>query len=1085
MAFATDGVKAGLKRIFCGKKKQLLEQIESDQNAILEQLEGARTETKQSLSAINDKLDVIVKSVQVSPELRQVTIMPASLSVLQSTDTKSLHIVQRQELVLQCVGHCNEGKVLILYGGVKTGKRTLAELALNQIRDGFICADVPSGQLGHVIRLCYQELLDGKKPVITTDAPIDENMTLVDMTHVAQISVPLLTEEETKELIDTYSPRQDFSKFIWAHSYGHPVLAKALCTYLSSCDWVIDDKVFGKMLNYSFDRQLSRSLAELMQRMIPDAETRSLLNRLMLVKTAFSEEDVRALAYINPKISEPQSRLMALTPGWVTEENGEFRVTPLYDKAWTPDMDGDCYRACNWLLASRIMMKTEPLNEMDVFHYILYAQNAGKYDEAGLMYMQALEKIRKEDLPNLTILPSMWVDVPLPIQITENLRIAIRVQQLMILKDLSSGKRNYILNDLCRIVEGAAESELTAAYYSVLSVLCWMEDRIQAGLKYHNLSIEKRNKDSKGVDELDEMDKLYEKNMWILPLRFTRLEEYDAWLQDFSAKPFEYEHSDSNICEHCYLAGYQLVNKEWKGRERSDIIAGLQHILYKSMECHCPEMAISILFEMMETFNKAGHYKETQKIYNDYYEQFEDYPLAKVLLNGSMAYAIYSNKEAENKEVLPYVEAMQIGEYGEVIPNIHLHLGQIKAYVICETDVSKGIKHLKKVIDYVQKPGHTTTLYEYYQCLGELSLMHWDAGEKECSVEVISECVKYVTSEEGLKSPFAKTFLCLCDCLLVNYLNELKVRELPEGQMKPYRGMFTEQDAQSLDSIYTIDRIFTSSYLMCQICGALKLEKLKTEWAYKVLEAIKRRGEGKEIHLIATLLVPVFLKEQDFDAVAQIAGISSVSQAMTFETHPEMKRESADSEFIEYVMTPVLFLALRIAITGDKSGLVKINSILQSYRPVINDEVVKQVIAVLERDEYDEAFIDEIRKLDMNKYYPVYIFAYLITTLSVDSYQAFKLIMAVIVRLESDLVKVIGGEVKVVVNDFIASFWRSRILTKSEEFVNYAFLASKGMKMIDEYEGKDNQANRTMLVIRHHLPYEVNLNDEQERWLDE
>ena len=480
MAFATDGVKAGLKRIFCGKKKQLLEQIESDQNAILEQLEGARTETKQSLSAINDKLDVIVKSVQVSPELRQVTIMPASLSVLQSTDTKSLHIVQRQSVAGVC--------------------------ALNQIRDGFICADVPSGQLGHVIRLCYQELLDGKKPVITTDAPIDENMTLVDMTHVAQISVPLLTEEETKELIDTYSPRQDFSKFIWAHSYGHPVLAKALCTYLSSCDWVIDEKVFGKMLNYSFDRQLSRSLAELMQRMIPDAETRSLLNRLMLVKTAFSEEDVRALAYINPKISEPQSRLMALTPGWVTEENGEFRVTPLYDKAWTPDMDGDCYRACNWLLASRIMMKTEPLNEMDVFHYILYAQNAGKYDEAGLMYMQALEKIRKEDLPNLTILPSMWVDVPLPIQITENLRIAIRVQQLMILKDLSSGKRNYILNDLCRIVEGAAESELTAAYYSVLSVLCWMEDRIQAGLKYHNLSIEKRNKDSKGVDELDEMD---------------------------------------------------------------------------------------------------------------------------------------------------------------------------------------------------------------------------------------------------------------------------------------------------------------------------------------------------------------------------------------------------------------------------------------------------------------------------------------------------------------------------------------------------------------------------------------------------
>ena len=183
-------------------------------------------------------------------------------------------------------------------------------------------------------------------------------------------------------------------------------------------------------------------------------------------------------------------------------------------------------------------------------------------------------------------------------------------------------------------------------------------------------------------------------------------------------------------------------------------------------------------------------------------------------------------------------------------------------------------------------------------------------------------------------------------------------------------------------------------------------------------------------------------------------------------------------------MTPVLFLALKMAITGDRSGLEKIRDILRSYQPVIHDEVVKEVIAVLERKEYNKTYIDEVNKLDMNRYYPVYIFAYLITTINVDSYQAFKYIMAVIVRLESDLVKVIGSEVKTVINEFIASFWRSRILTKPEEFVNYSFLASKGMKIIDEYEGKDNQANHTLFVIRHHLPFEVNLNALQEEWLD-
>lgn len=1061
-----------------------LKQIENDQKKILEQLSGVKEETKQGLASINQKLDVIIESINASPELSRVSVLPVSLSVLQHADTKSLHLIQRQELVQQCVKHCNEGKVLVLYGGVKTGKRTLAELVLGNVSNGFVCTDVPSGHLNYVIRLCYQELLEGKKPVITTDAPIDENMTLVDMTHVAQVKVPLLTEKETKELIETYSPQHDFSKFIWAHSYGHPVLVRALCTYLSSCSWVIDESVFGKMLSYSFDRQLSRSLGELMQRMIPDAETRSLLNRLMLVKTTFTEDDVSALASINPQISEPRSKLLSLTPGWITDEEGCLKVTPLYDKAWTPDMDGECYKACNWLLASRVIVKKKTLNELDVLHYILYAQNAERYDDAGAMYMNALEKTGKEDLSKLTVLPSMWVDVPLPTQMNENLRIAIRIQQLIKLKNLSSGKKNYILDDLCRMVEGASENELTAVYYSTLSALCWAENRVQASMKYYNLSLSKRSKKSKGLEELEEINSLYKESVWFLPLRFTKLEEFDSWFEGFSAHPFEYDHSDPQICVHCYLSVYQFVNTVLKDLDTETIIERLQHLIEKAVSCQCPEMAVSVLFGMMELYNKAGQYENTKLVYKNYYEQYAQFPLATVLLNGSMAYSVYSDRNADNQEALHYIGLMHSAGYREIIPNIQLHMLQVESYILCETDLNAGIERMKDAISYVQQAGHSSTPYEYYQCVGELSYMYWEAGSRVLATELVSECVKYVTGEIGIKSPFAKTYLCLCDCLLVAYLNELKVREISEEQARPYRGMFTERDAHSLDCIYSKDRVFTSSYLMYQIADALKIEKLRTEWAYKVLDDIKNSGENKGIYFIATLLLPVFLKEQDFDAVARIAEISSVSQTKNFETHPEFKRGSADSEFIEFVITPALLLALRMSITGDSYGMKKINEILCSYKPVINDDVVKKVIAVFERGTYDEAYIEEVNILDVNKYYPVYICAYLITTLFVNSYQAFKLIMAVIVRLENDLVKVMGGEVKSIINEFISSLWRYRILTKPEEFVNYELLSSKGMKLIDKYDGMDNQANHTMLIVRHHLPGDVRLNEEQEKWLD-
>lgn len=1080
------------KRLWCWSIFKMLrtsvrtiEDIKNGQQKIIEELLLVQKENRSGLSDISGKLDTLIKSINNLPVLQQVVIVPSQLTVAGNSDAEQIHITPRTELAKRCVEICNSGKVLVLYGGVKIGKRTLAELVISELTDGFICRNVLASDLENVIRICQQELKEGKHPVITTHAPLDLNISLVDTTCLEQLEVPLLSEEETKELIATYSPRADYGSFIYAHSYGHPVLVRTLCAYLASCNWVVDEKVFGKILNFSFDHKLSRSLADLMQKMIPDVESRSLLNRIMLFKNSFNEDDVIALASIDPVISEPRTRLLRLQPCWITEKDGVYKVTPLYDKAWTPDMNHDCYKACNWMMASRVLHKTGALNELDVLHYMLYAQNAEKYNEAALMFIRSLNKIKKEDIDKLTILPSMWVDVPLPRQIDEHLRIVIRTMQLLTFPHLSDAKKKYILRDLCRIVDGSKESKFTAVYYSMLSVLCWSEDMMQLGLQYYNLSRTKRNDSSSGKDEMMEMEELFKENIWLLPMRFKSVEEYSSWLITYSSKPFDYDHRNTKICEHCYLSIYQLVNFVWKDRSSDDIQKDLKKILDDSVSNNCPDMVISVLFEMMEIYNKAGQYEETRQLYENYYPQYEDYPLAIVLLNGSMAYSFYSNKDSINTEAVKYINLLLSSGNDDIIPNIQLHMRQVLAYIVSESDALEGIKLMKGAISYVQQPDHSITPYEYYQSMGELSYMYWRAGEREKASEILSECITYVTSEVGLNSPFAKTYLCICDCLLVYYDSELSGKDLLPEQGRPYQGMFTEADAQRLDDLYKEDRIFTSSYLMYKICNSLKIEKLKKEWAYKVLDAIKSRGECQEIHYIATLLVPVFLKERDFDAVAYVAETSSAAQAKAFLSHPDIKRENADSEFVEYVITPSLFSALRLAITGDKSGIDKVYQILKAYKPVVTDEVLKEVISVFERETYDWSYINEIQKLDVNKYYPVYICSYLITAMSVNAFEAFKLIMAIIVRLESELLKIVGPDVKVLINDFISAFWRARILTAPEEFKDYKFLASKGMNIIEEYNGKENQANHTMFVVRFHLPHDVSLNDLQEKWLDE
>ena len=120
----------------------------------------------------------------------------------------------------------------------------------------------------------------------------------------------------------------------------------------------------------------------------------------------------------------------------------------------------------------------------------------------------------------------------------------------------------------------------------------------------------------------------------------------------------------------------------------------------------------------------------------------------------------------------------------------------------------------------------------------------------------------------------------------------------------------------------------------------------------------------------------------------------------------------------------------------------------------------------------------------MNDNYAIYICAYLMTAYQSEADYAFSLLIALLPMLEGQLIQILGEEVTPIVNHFVTDFWKAKILTAPNEFNNYKFLREKGLPLIEEYEGKANQANHTMLIVSNHVNKLTKLNVSQEDWID-
>lgn len=1060
------------------KLKEISKQIEDN----IKLTRANRAESQQEHKEIFKRIEDL-KQLVTDPKMQSLTFAPLSGSAVAQNEQES-HIIHRKQLVSRCITSLYAGKLLILYGPLKVGKTTLAQLVAKEKEEVEIIDDVAEQNL-EVLISTLLEKSKVKSIIVTTPSALNKNLSTLDFSLIEQIEVPLLSIEETVELINTYGPTSDLHIFIYGHTCGHPVLVKTLCSYFATCEWQFDAKNFDQILSYSFDYNLKRSLSYLISKIIPEVDTRVLLNRLLSIRGSFSETEVCQLAEITPQIGEVKRRLYSLIPTWITDNGKLFKTSPLLNKLWQADISNECKKQCNKILAQNILNQSSPLTELDVLNYINYSVNAEEYDNAGHMYITILNKFHdaNEVIPKKSLLKSIWIDIQLPIKMSLSVKIGCRLAQLLLLSNLSEGQRNYLLWDLKQLVDCYEKDDYKAFFYYAVALICWQENNVADGLKYYNAyTTSEKSKAVSILSQHGEDGSLLDKDIWIFLLRLTDVREYETWLESFRGSHIDYVHNDKKICNCCYLAVSRLITYHLR---ESDVEAKqnvLERIWNKAEQCGCPEIAIVSLFKIIDIFGSVGKYDEAKVLYDDHYEKYKDFPLAVILLNGAMAYACYKN-EKTNKEYWYYFEQVINFSDKDLIPDIQLHMKELFAYVVAEKDQERSVILLEEALEYANNENHRVDIFEYYQCKGELSYAYWRIGERVKAVELLSDCVDFVLPLAEAEKDFAKTYLCLCNCLLTKYSLDVKDKPLPENQASPKCGMFTESNLMGLDDLFTVERLYVTCYQMSELCENIQMNILVYRWAKKAIDDCRRRCDVKESHSLLFMFIPLLNIDDDIDDVAFILKRSDEARRLGYKLHPELKKENYDMEYIEFQVIPVLMQALTMKIRGSEVGIKHTMSIIKEYVAVSEVETIRRIKDIFERTTYDKTFIAEINKLNVQEYYNAYLCAYIMTAFYSDNDYAFDLLISIMPELQKQLIQIYGLRIMRVINIFISTFWKIRILKRPKEFNDYDLIKDKGLSLIDEYEGRFNQANKTMMVVYNHLKMQHSINMIQEDWL--
>jgi hypothetical protein len=354
------------------------------------------------------------------------------------------------------------------------------------------------------------------------------------------VPVPRCTDLEVRDVLASHGAPAAFLsdnvvQFINGLSSGHPLLVTLAAKFLKERNWRLDDSEFSTLLRGDHSIQIAD---DVLLRVCESMDTwqRELLYRMTLAIGRIEDANVMQLAGVEVAIERPREKLVGLIGAWVQRDTDQHLiVSPLVKNLGKQNLAPKTFVGCHALLGEIVVSKT--MTPWDAEIAVIHFLQARQFDRAGILWLMLLDQFRtRKIIPELRSVLSLWYELPMPIEMSLDLRVMIRAMQFWVLPKYQM-RLEPVLLDLDRLMEQIGPSNAHSAQIvgSLASLFLASHDFVRA-TRFLALSIAVlRNSDLKDTECLRPAGKTHVELLWTLIVNIQNQNHLTVWLEAFDS----------------------------------------------------------------------------------------------------------------------------------------------------------------------------------------------------------------------------------------------------------------------------------------------------------------------------------------------------------------------------------------------------------------------------------------------------------------------------------------------------------------------------------------------------------------------